>query len=63
MLLDLVIKYKIFRLTELYFLDMVIAILILMILITIIHELIHGIAYSLFGGKIKFEFKRIYVYT
>lgn len=61
--LDLVINYKFFSLTEIYFLNMIIAILILMIPITLVNEIIHGIAYIIFGGKIKFGFKGIYAYT
>lgn len=37
--------------------------IILMIPISIIHEGIHGIAYRLFGGKVKYGFKGIYAYT
>lgn len=61
--LDLVINYKFFCLTGFYFLDMIIATLILMIPITLLHEIIHGIAYSVFREKIKFGFKGIYAYT
>ncbi|WP_300902592.1 DUF3267 domain-containing protein [uncultured Clostridium sp.] len=60
---DLVTNYKIFRLTDIYFIDIIIAILVLTIPITLLHEIIHGIAYSLFGGKVKFGFKGIYAYT
>lgn len=31
--------------------------------INIIHELIHGSIYKLFGGKVKYRFKGIYAYT
>lgn len=34
-----------------------------MVPITLVHELIHCIAYSLFGGRIKFGFKGICAYT
>lgn len=61
--LDLVINYRIFRLTGIYFLDKIIAILLLMIPITLVHEIIHGISYRIFGGEIKFGFKGIYAYT
>ncbi|WP_077848217.1 DUF3267 domain-containing protein [Clostridium puniceum] len=30
---------------------------------SIVHEIIHGAAYKLFGGKVKFGFKGIYAYT
>lgn len=31
--------------------------------ITIIHELIHGVTYQLFGGKVRYGFKGIYAYA
>ncbi|WML34163.1 DUF3267 domain-containing protein [Clostridium sp. OS1-26] len=34
-----------------------------MIPICMIHELIHGITFKLFGGKVKYGFKIIYAYT
>lgn len=48
--LDLVINYKFFSLTGFYFFDIIFSILILMIPITLVHEIIHGIAYIIFGG-------------
>lgn len=33
------------------------------VLVSIIHELIHGSAYKIFGGKVKYGFKFIYAYT
>jgi hypothetical protein len=38
-------------------------ILIILIVVTILHEMIHGITYKLLGGKIKFGYKIIYAYT
>ena len=35
----------------------------LMVPISIVHEGIHGAAYKLFGGKVRFGFKVIYAYT
>lgn len=61
--LDLVIKHRAFYFTRIYFLDIIIAIFILTIPITFVHEIIHGMAYRIFGGKIKFGFKGIYAYT
>ena len=43
--------------------NMYIHIIILMIPISIVHELIHGFTYRLFGGKVKYGFKIIYAYT
>ena len=37
--------------------------LLLMIPISIVHESIHGLAYKMFGGKVKYGFKGIYAYT
>lgn len=34
-----------------------------MLVITVIHESIHGLCYTIFGGKVKFGFKGIYAYT
>jgi Putative zincin peptidase len=61
--LDLVINFRVFRLTGIYFFDMVIALVLLLIPITLVHEIIHGVAYSVFGGKVKYGFKGIYAYT
>ncbi|AWK52749.1 hypothetical protein DIC82_17880 [Clostridium beijerinckii] len=38
-------------------------IMVLMVPISIVHEGVHGIAYKLFGGKVKYGFKGIYAYT
>lgn len=40
-----------------------IQITVLMVPITMIHELMHGAAYRIFGGKVKYGFKIIYAYT
>ena len=37
--------------------------MLLLIPITAVHETIHGAAYKVFGGKVKFGFKGIYAYT
>ena len=37
--------------------------MLLMVPITAVHEIIHGAAYKVFGGKVKFGFKGIYAYT
>lgn len=37
-------------------------VILLMIPITIIHEILHGLTYKIFGGKVKFGFKGIYAY-
>lgn len=37
--------------------------LLLMVPISVIHEGIHGLAYKVFGGKVKYGFKGIYAYT
>jgi len=38
-------------------------VLLLMIPISIVHESIHGLAYKVFGGTVKYGFKGIYAYT
>ncbi len=37
--------------------------ILLMVPISIVHERIHGAAYKVFGGKVRFGFKGIYAYT
>lgn len=43
--------------------NVIIFLIIIFILITVVHELLHGICYRLFGGKVKFGFKGLYAYT
>lgn len=38
-------------------------IILLLVPISIVHELFHGLAYRLFGGKVKYGFRGIYAYT
>ena len=38
-------------------------IIILLIPIVLIHELIHGTIYTIFGGKVRYGFKGVYAYT
>lgn len=38
-------------------------IIILLIPIILIHELIHGAVYTIFGGKVRYGFKGVYAYT
>ena len=45
------------------YIEFVISISLLMIPVTIVHEAVHGAAYKLFGGKVRFGFKGIYAYT
>ena len=44
-------------------LNFCIYIIVLMIPISAVHEVIHGVAYKVFGGKVKYGFKGIYAYT
>lgn len=53
----------ILSITKNQLLNLTIFLIISFIPVTIIHELIHGIAYKLFGGKVKYGFKGIYAYT
>ena len=50
-------------LTKNYVINFYVNIVFLMIPITIVHEIIHGIAYKIFGRKVKYGFKVIYAYT
>lgn len=45
------------------FVNLLLYILLVMSLITIVHEMIHGITYIIFGGRIRFGFKIMFVYT
>ncbi|WP_461207808.1 DUF3267 domain-containing protein [Clostridium sp. DL1XJH146] len=38
-------------------------IIVIFVPITVVHELLHGAAYKLFGGKVKYGFKFIYAYA
>jgi uncharacterized integral membrane protein len=38
-------------------------VILLMVTITIVHEVTHGYIYTVFGGKVKYGFKGIYAYT
>lgn len=38
-------------------------IIVVMVVISVIHELIHGLAYMFYGGRVKYGFKIIYAYT
>ena len=60
---DLLLNYKIINFTGNTLLDINIFIVVIFIPITIVHELLHGAAYSLFGGKVKYGFKGIYAYA
>lgn len=59
---DLFINNEILSITNNFLIDSTIIILIIFAPITIIHELIHGSVYKLFGGKVKYKFKGIYAY-
>ena len=43
--------------------NLYINIFVLLVIVSIIHEMIHGILYIYFGGKVKFGFKLLYAYT
>lgn len=49
--------------TQYFILNFLLYILLLSIPIAIVHELLHGLAYVVFGGKVKFGFKGVYAYT
>jgi hypothetical protein len=51
----------IWSLTNNLIVDVIIFFMVLMIPITMVHEWLHGIVYRLFGGKVKYEFKGIYI--
>lgn len=45
------------------FIDLIIFLIVIFILITLVHEFLHGAVYRLFGGKIRFGFKGLYAYA
>lgn len=57
------LKPYIFYPTKYVVINFCIYVLLLMIPISIAHEGIHGLAYKVFGGKVKYGFKGIYAYT
>lgn len=61
--LSLLIEHNFIYITGNIFLDFMIYIFIIMIPVTFVHELMHGAAYSLFGGKVKYGFKGLYAYA
>ncbi|MBX4265796.1 DUF3267 domain-containing protein [Clostridium estertheticum] len=57
------LKPYIFYPTKYLVINFCLYVLLLMIPISIVHESIHGLAYRIFGGKVKYGFKGIYAYT
>lgn len=49
--------------TNNYLVDLIILICVLLIPITIVHELFHAAVRKLFGGKVRLGFKGVYAYT
>ncbi|MEW8994433.1 DUF3267 domain-containing protein [Clostridium sp.] len=45
------------------YVDLALFIVFLFIPITIVHEALHGVAYTMFGGKVKYGFKGVCAYT
>jgi hypothetical protein len=43
--------------------NFIVFIVLLMQLITLVHELLHGFAFLCFGGKVRYGFKGMYAYT
>lgn len=42
---------------------LILFLIIISIPITLVHEMIHGVVYKFFGGKVKYGFKGVYAYT
>ncbi|WP_346914167.1 DUF3267 domain-containing protein [Clostridium sp.] len=59
----LLVENKFMHLTSYYFLNIIIFVFCIFIPITVVHELLHGSAYRLFGGKVKYGFKGLYAYA
>lgn len=61
--IGLLLENKIINFTGSVFIDLMLFIVIIFIPITIVHEFLHGMAYRLFGGRIRYGFKGIYAYA
>lgn len=59
----LLINNMIYSFTGNSFFDNVIFLSLILIPINIVHELLHGCVYRIFGGKLKYGFNGIYAYT
>ena len=59
----LLVENKFMHLTSYYFLNIIIFVFCIFIPIAVVHELLHGSAYILFGGKVKYGFKGLYAYA
>ncbi len=59
----LLLENKFIYLTSYYTFDIIIFLFCIFLPITFVHELLHGFAYMLFGGKVKYGFKGLYAYA
>ena len=59
----LLINNMIYRITGNLFFDNAIFLLLILIPINVVHEILHGCVYRIFGGKLKYGFNGIYAYT
>jgi hypothetical protein len=60
---DFIYYYGSIAITQRPLVDVYLYAFLLLIPISIIHELIHGIAFMAFGGRVKFGYRIIYAYT
>lgn len=65
---DIILENFILSIPSIYmhgyaFLHFYIYVVLMMVPVSILHELVHGFTYTLFGGRVKFGFKGIYMYT
>ena len=49
--------------THYILINLLLQVIVVLIPLTIVHEMIHGAMYKLFGGKVKYGFKGFYAYT
>ncbi|MDI6604222.1 MAG: DUF3267 domain-containing protein [Thermoanaerobacteraceae bacterium] len=61
--INILSKNKMLNITGNIFLNLYIFILIIFIPLTFLHEALHGAAYKIFGGKVKYGFKGLYAYA
>lgn len=51
----------IWKLTNNLVIDVILFFMILMIPVNVVHEWIHGMVFKVFGGKVKYEFRGVYI--
>lgn len=63
LILDILNQNQFVSITGNTYIDFMLNAIIILVPITFVHELLHGGAYRLFGGKVKYGFKGLYAYS